>query len=457
MRKSNCICWVSSAVPNLRIPFSILLIFALLGIGGGVFAQGPIIIFPPDPPPASTGDPNDPMFENQWGLKNPGLKVLGVQCKAGADIKAEEAWKINPGSEDIIVAVLDGGLNITHPDLAARVWKNSGEIAGNGVDDDKNGYTDDVNGWSFANDDYIENRPGTPDISDGFGHGTMVASIIGAIRDNGIGMAGVARCKLMPVKIFNVSNKGHFSWMAEGIRYAVDNGANVINISGGGVDGNTAAVRREIEYALQKNVTIVAAMMNARSSVPNYPAAFPGVIAVGATSADDHWARVFFNDTTTGSNFGPHISICAPGNFVFGLHQSDPNETRAYGCGTSNAAPYVTGVCALLLAQSPTRKPAEIKQILEKSADDLVGDTVYDTPGFDNYFGHGRLNAKQALTIGIIAQISPRRLARKQMNYSLQKEFDPLGRIISVRRGLQQQISNQTENVTARRVLRWLR
>jgi subtilisin family serine protease len=146
-------------------------------------------------------DPNDPYFNRQYGLKNAGTRQFaGIQSKAGADIKAVEAWDIQSGSDSILVAVLDGGLNVKHPEIASRVWVNAGEIAGNQKDDDGNGFIDDVNGWSFANDRTNEALPGTPDVGDSLGHGTNVAGIIGALGGNGIGLAGVARCRIMPVK-----------------------------------------------------------------------------------------------------------------------------------------------------------------------------------------------------------------------------------------------------------------
>jgi subtilisin family serine protease len=367
------------------------------GIGHGHGAAG-----------TAASDPNDAYFTRQYGLKNPGTaKFNGIQSKAGADIKAVEAWDINPGSESILVAVLDCGLNIKHPDIAARVWVNAKEIAGNGKDDDDNGFIDDVNGWAFANNATNETLPGTADVSDEFGHGTNVAGIIGAVGNNAIGMAGVARCKIMPVKVLNKDNWGYYSWWAAGIRYAVDNGARILNLSLGGEDGNTTALRTAVEYALSKNVTLVVSMGNERRAIPQYPAAFSGVIAVGATGPDDQWVKSFPWDTTKGSNFGSHISVCAPGNIIYGLHYTNTANYDSYWSGTSQAAPHVAGVCALLLAQDPARNPADLKRLLEAGAEDQVGDASLDTPGFDAHYGYGRVNAKKSLQAGIPVALRP--------------------------------------------------
>lgn len=355
-------------------------------------------------------DPDDLFFIRQYGLKNTGTRTFaGIQGKAGADIEAVEAWGIHPGSDSIVVAVLDGGLKINHPDIASRVWVNAKEIPGNAEDDDANGYVDDVNGWAFANGGDDEDMPGAPDVYDGLGHGTNVAGIIGAIGGNEIGMAGVARCRIMTVKVLNDSNWGYYSWWAAGIRYAVDNGARIINLSLGGEDGNVTSLRSAVEYALAHNVTLVSSMGNERSAAAQYPAAFPGVIAVGATGPDDRWVEQFpWDDTgTKGGNFGPHISVCAPGNIIYGLHYASTGNYDSYWSGTSQAAPHVAGVCALLLAQDPTRKPADLKRLVEAGAEDQVGDAALDTPGFDTHYGFGRLNALRSLKAGLPVAIAP--------------------------------------------------
>ncbi len=378
------------------------------GIGFGHGAPVPAVAMAAAKAADATVDPNDPYFGWQYGLKNTGTRTFeSTKGKSGADIKAVEAWAIQPGSEAILVAVLDCGLNLNHPDIGSRVWTNPKEIAGNGKDDDGNGYVDDVHGWSFANDPQIESQPGTADVSDGFGHGTNVAGIIGAIGDNGMGVSGVARCTIMPVKVLNAHNWGYYSWWAAGLRYAVDQGARIVNMSMGGPDGNTAALKSAVTYALQHGVTITVSMGNERVSTPMYPAAFDGIIAVGATGPDDDWVHSFPWDTTKGSNSGPHISVSAPGNFIYGLDYASTTNYQGYWSGTSQAAPHVAGVCALLLAQDPTRTPADLKRLIEAGADDQVGNANLDKPGFDAYFGHGRLNAKRSLAAGVTSILKP--------------------------------------------------
>jgi subtilisin family serine protease len=350
--------------------------------------------------------PNDPNYGSQYALKNDGSRTFGgVLSKAGADIEAELAWDIQKGNAEILVAVLDGGIALNHPELKDRIWTNTDEIAGNGVDDDGNGFIDDVHGWNFA----VTGSGGNANVADEFGHGTNVAGIIGSISENGVGVAGVTRCTLMPVKVLDGNDQGLYSWWAAGIRYAVDQGARVLNLSLGGTDPGSRAMESAVQYALSKNVALVVSMGNERSDVPNYPAVYAGVIAVGASGPDDHWVKSFPWDTTMGSNFGEHLSVIAPGNFIYGLDYQDQTNYRSYWSGTSQAAPMVAGVCALLLAQKSDRTPAELKLLIEAGAEDGVGAISLDTPGWDPYYGHGRLNAYRSLLAGVSIALRPRR------------------------------------------------
>jgi len=335
--------------------------------------------------------PNDPSYKLQWGLSNNGSNPTGHPGKAGADIHATKAWDIQKGSSSVIVAVLDTGIDWDHPDLSARIWSNTDETAGNGIDDDHNGYVDDTRGWDFANND---NNP-----MDDHGHGTVNAGIIGANTNNGVGVAGVDwHCKLMPVKVLDENNWGLYSWWASGLQYAADNGADVISMSMGGT-ATDSVLKAAVDYAYGLNCVICVSMGNDNSNTVYYPAAYPNVIAVGAVDTDDtrcvppDWSD--FDMPYGGSNYGNHIDVVAPGNWI---DSTVWNDNYQYWAGTSMAAPYVSGLSALLFAQEPTLTNAEIYQIITSTADDQVGKPSEDTAGWDRYYGYGRINAERALT-----------------------------------------------------------
>lgn len=334
--------------------------------------------------------PNDQYYFRQWGLKNDGTFSLSPSM-AGADIDMENAWSIEQGDNNIVVGVIDSGTKLDHPEFTGRIWTNFNEIPNNGIDDDNNGYIDDVKGWDFANTDN--------NTTDDFGHGTNVAGIIGANGNNSIGYAGVDwNCKLMILKGLDNTNSGFYSWWTDAIYYAVDNGAKVINMSLGGISTSTT-LQNAINYALNKNVVVVVSTGNANSNVIQYPSGFNGVIAVGSTNSNDTRSSPFFWSSTSGSNFGSHISVVAPGNYIYGLNYQSNTNYGSYWGGTSQATPLVSGLASLLLAQNPNRTSAQIKSIIETTAEDQVGNSSEDTPGWDQYYGHGRINAFNALSV----------------------------------------------------------
>jgi thermitase len=166
-------------------------------------------------------------------------------------------------------------------------------------------------------------------------------------------------------------------------------------------------LKEAVDYALGKGVPIVACMMNQNNDVSYYPAAYPGVIAVGSTNPDDKRSVPFFWSETSGSNYGQHISVSAPGNYIYSISNVASNYGYYWG-GTSMATPHVTGVASLMLSLNPSLSPADIKQMIEMSAEDMVGDPTEDVEGWDPYYGHGRLNAFNALTLASIsADIQP--------------------------------------------------
>lgn len=331
--------------------------------------------------------PNDHYFARQWGLYNDGTISFSPAVN-DADIDMELAWDIEQGSASIVIAVLDAGLKLDHPDISGRVWVNNNEIT-NTLDDDNNGYIDDIQGWDFANNDN--------DPTDDHGHGTNVAGIIGADARNNIGYAGVDwNSKLMICKILDQNNSGLYSWWTDAIYYAVDNGANVINMSVGG-SGFSNSMQDAVDYAYNNGVTVVACMMNENNNITYYPAGYQNTIAVGSTNSDDKRSSPFFWSSTSGSNYGNHIDVVAPGNYIYGLNYQSNTNYNSYWGGTSQSAPLVTGLSALLLAQDLSRTPDDIRNIIRNTAEDQTGNPLEDILGFDIFYGYGRINAHKAL------------------------------------------------------------
>ncbi len=355
---------------------------ALAGLTGGSAVRGAWV----DSVGQGGASVDDPFFDVQWSLHNDGsFSDDGVP---GADIGALEAWETLSTLDvpEIIVAVLDTGLALTEPDIAGRLWTNAGEIAGNGVDDDANGYVDDVDGWDFAYED--------GDPTDGYGHGSNVTGIIAAERGNGIGYAGVCdACRIMPLKNLNDENWGYYSWWAESIVYAVDQGASVLNMSEYG-SGTDAALLAAVEYAHANGVVVVACSGNTDSDLIGYPAGYDTTISVGATDDSDRRASPF--GWGGGSSYGVTLDLVAPGDTVYGL-APNPGVYDWFWSGTSQATPHVAGVAAIVMAIEPSLSPDEVRRLLGDTAVDLVGRAEEDTPGWDIHHGWGRLDAAAAV------------------------------------------------------------
>jgi len=300
------------------------------------------------------GTPDDAMFGQQWSLHNTGQSG----GEPDADIDAPDAWDVSVGITSTVLAIIDTGVDLDHPDLAEKV----------------------VPGYDFVNDDAIP--------QDNHGHGTHVAGIAAAVTNNATGVAGVCpECRIMPLKALNSDNWGYYSWWADAIEYAVDSGADVINMSMGGTS-YSQLLRDAVLYAYNANVPIVAAMMNDGDSTSYYPAAFAETIAVGSTDRHD--------DRSSFSNFGDHIDLVAPGTSILSTMWDD---TYATWNGTSMATPHVAGVIGLAHPAHPgyTYTVEEWRTILRTTADDQVGPSNEDKKGWDPYFGSGRLNAAQAV------------------------------------------------------------
>jgi subtilisin family serine protease len=296
--------------------------------------------------------PDDPRFAEQFALQNTG-QTGGVP---GADIDAPAAWSVGIGSRAVVVGIIDSGIDYTHPDLAANVYVNPGEIPGNGIDDEGNGFIDDLHGWDFVNDD--------ADPYDDNGHGTHVGGIIGAVGDNDLGVVGVNwRVSLMALKFLRADGLGQTSDAIAALDYASFNGARVTNNSWGG-GGQSQALQDAIAAAGSDGVLFVAAAGNNafdNDRVPLYPSSYdlPNVIAVAATDDRDRLASY--------SNWGrTTVLLGAPGTAVL---SSIPGGFYEPKSGTSMAAPFVTGAVALLESLEPGLEVDAIVQRLTDSVD----------------------------------------------------------------------------------------
>jgi subtilisin family serine protease len=328
----------------------------------------------PNDPYYSTAGTWGQQYDDQWGLKN---------------IQAEKAWNVSRGNNNVIVAVIDTGVDYTHPDLSANIWSNPNEVSGNGIDDDNNGYPDDAMGWNFIDDN---NKP-----MDTHGHGTHLSGIIAAVGNNGLGIAGVCwQAKIMVLKALTDSGSGASDQLAQAIKYAVDNGARVINISWGGY-GNSRLIQDALSYAYNHNCVIVAAAGNNNTNAERFfPGNYSQAITVAACDANDQRASF--------SNYGTNVDVSAPGVDILSLKAKGTDmgrkETNIVGgeyyraSGTSMATPFVSGLAALIIASNRDLTNLEVEEKIISSCDDL------GTAGKDAYYGYGRINASQALTLG---------------------------------------------------------
>ena len=300
--------------------------------------------------------PNDDDLHMQWGLST---------------VRAQEAWDITRGNDSVVVAVLDTGIDYYHPDLAANMWTDGrgyhgyNIIADNAIpmDDNINSYDDDGT-W----------MPNTYTY-----HGTHVAGVVGAVIDNNEGVAGMAQVQLMAVKVMNDSGEGTDSYVASGIRWAVDHGADIITMSLG-VDGMSMTLNNMVNYASSHGVVMVAASGNSGTSVISYPAAYAKVIAVGAVDSSEGHADF--------SNYGSTLDVVAPGVSIYSTQAGSSYQSLT---GTSTAAPYVAGLAALMLTVNPMLTPVDVGDIINSTARDIWNS------GFDTLTGHGIINCFAAV------------------------------------------------------------
>lgn len=298
--------------------------------------------------------PDDALFKNLWGMSNDG-SIAG--SKAGVDINALSAWEITRGDKRIKVAVIDTGIDYTHPDLKENIYTNEAELNGTkGVDDDQNGYIDDIHGYDFANKD--------GDPIDDHSHGTHCAGTIGAIHNNQIGVAGVmSEVTLVPLKFLTAQGSGSLAGAIGAIDYATKLGVNVMSNSWGG-GGYSKALEDAIKAAHKKGIVFVAAAGNDKGSnndtKPVYPAGYKvdNVIAVAAISSNGKVASF--------SNIGPKtVHVAAPGHNIL---STVIRETYKSYSGTSMATPHVSGVVGLLFAAEADLTVEEVKERLVKTS-----------------------------------------------------------------------------------------
>ncbi len=325
--------------------------------------------------------PDDPHYSRLWGLNNTGQVVNGWPGTPDADADVDAAWSVTTGDPGVVVAVIDTGVDQSHPDLAANTWVNAGEnCAGcrtDHVDNDGNGYVDDWRGWDFVGGD---NNP-----ADDHGHGTHVAGTIGAVGNNGAGIVGVNwNVRLMGLKFLGSDGSGTTADAVSAILYAAANGADVLNNSWAGGDFSQSLLEA-IEFADARDALFVAAAGNDgmdNDAVPTYPASYevPNVLAVAASDNGDRHA--FF------SNFGKRsVDVSAPG---VDIYSTWPGGSYQYASGTSMAAPHVAGVAALVEAAQPAASDVGVKTLLLRTADPVAALEPASATG-------GRLNAGSAV------------------------------------------------------------
>ncbi len=279
--------------------------------------------------------PNDPSYPSEWHLPI---------------ISGPSAWDITTGSALVTIAIVDSGVDSSHPDLSSKI----------------------VAGWNWVN--------GTSNTADDYGHGTAVAGSVAAGSNNGTGVASVAWANMiMPLVVLDSTDSASYSNMASAITYAADHGARIINMSLGSTY-NSSALQSATDYAWSKGAVVFAAAGNNGSSTPFYPAANPNVVAVSATNSTDALA--------SWSNYGNWIDLAAPGDTIL-----TTNNGGGYGywSGTSFSSPIAAGVAALVLSLQPALSNSALVSLLENNSDDL------GTAGYDQYYGWGRVNAYKAL------------------------------------------------------------
>ncbi|MBI4585396.1 MAG: S8 family serine peptidase [Planctomycetes bacterium] len=321
--------------------------------------------------------PDDPLAADQWAIENRG----GGKCfKPGADLGLLSAWDKTQGDPSVVVAILDSGMDLEHPDLAGQLYPRG--------DDD----------WNFS-------LAGSKIPADAEGHGTLVAGLVAALSGNGVGVSGLApKCRLMPLKVDGLN---FITSIVEALHYvegfARQHSELRVVLNGSLSTGSDiVAVHDGIVKARQSGTVLFFATGNGDGEV-EYPAVYPEVVAVGATGPDDRRKRPRdCEGKDWGSNFGPELDLVAPGVLLpstdlRGPRGEAPGDYHLAFGGTSAASPIAASVAALLLSVNPALTPDEVKGLLQNTAEDQVGDPKEDSPGYDPFMGWGRVNAARAV------------------------------------------------------------
>lgn len=304
--------------------------------------------------------PNDPSYSSQWGLAN---------------INAPAAWNYFSTGSNVVVAIVDDAIERTHSDLSPNLWVNSAEIPGNNIDDDNNGYIDDINGYDVGSND---NNPNPPSSS--YDHGTHVAGIVSARSNNGTGVASIGfSCKLMCVK--STTAVGQVTNGYDGIIYAAVSGADIINMSWGGPGSSTTA-QNVVNYAVGEGCILIAAAGNDNVNTQFYPAAYNNVVSVAATTSS--------NTKASFSNYGAWIDISAPGNNIY---STTVGNTYGNKSGTSMASPMVAGLAGLMKSLNPNMPNSDLINCLISTTVNINA----QNPSYIGQLGSGRIDAAAAM------------------------------------------------------------
>lgn len=323
-----------------------------------------------------------PLFHSQYepNDQQPQQYYLGK-------INASGAWDITKGSKNVVLAVVDNAILLTHNDLRSNLWVNKSENSGmQGIDDDLNGYTDDLHGYDVADNDPDPNPPDNIDDNSGFVHGTHVAGIAAATTDNDTGIASVGfKVRIMPVKCSPDSSDGNVLTNAyDGVYYAIRNGADVINMSWSGPN-MTITGDNLLQTADDMNIVLVGAAGNADSSQKFYPAAYDQVLAVGATNELDKKASF--------SNYGNWVDLMAPGTNIYSA-KAGSNSSYGNLNGTSMSTPMVSGLAGLVKSKYPNISDEDNKARIIQGCDDID----FANPKYQGKLGAGRINAGKTLS-----------------------------------------------------------